>query len=305
MTSVILIFALCLDSLLGEPRKFHPLIGFGNLASCFEKRFNRAPSSKKSILVGAIGLIALTAPFVLISVIVTHYFSAYKVIEIIILYWAIGHQSLRQHINIVKGHLFKQDTAQAKQSLSMIVSRQTDGLDETKITQAAIESGLENGSDAVFAPIFWFALLGAPAVVVYRLCNTLDAMWGYRNEQFNYFGRCAARCDDVLNYIPARLVALSYALFGNTGNAINCWKIQSPKLNSPNAGPVMTSGAGSLNIMLGGPAYYHGKLMDKPAFGSGNSPEIYDIDRSLLLILNTLLLWCIVITCIDLIMLVL
>jgi len=81
---------------------------------------------------------------------------------------------------------------------------------------------------------------------------------------------------------------------------MRCWKNQSPELNSPNAGPVMTSGAGSLNILLGGPAVYHGKLMEKPNFGSGDTPEAYDIDRSLLLILNTLLLWCVVITCIDL-----
>ena len=300
MTSIILIFALCLDTLLSEPRKFHPLVGFGNLASFFEKKLNNSPLSKKSILFGALSLFILITPFVLFSVIITYYFSPYNIVEILILYWAIGHQSLRQHINVVKNHLLNHETVQSQESLSMIVSRETNNLNETQITKATIETGLENGSDAIFAPIFWFAVLGAPAVVAYRLCNTLDAMWGYRNERFNYFGRCAAISDDIFNYIPARLVALSYALFGNTANAIKCWKNQSSDLNSPNAGPVMASGAGSLNVMLGGSATYHGVLMQKPSFGSGNDPEAYDIDRSLLLILNTLLLWCVVITCIDL-----
>jgi len=285
MTSIILIFALCL---------------VGNLASFFEKKLNNSPLSKKSILFGALSLFILIPPFVFLSVIITYYFSPYNIVEILILYWAIGHQSLRQHINVVKNHLLNHETTQSQKSLSMIVSRQTSDLNEIQITKATIETGLENGSDAIFAPIFWFAVLGAPAVVAYRLCNTLDAMWGYRNERFNYFGRCAAISDDIFNYIPARLVALSYALFGNTANAIKCWKSQSPNLNSPNAGPVMTSGAGSLNVILGGPATYHGVLIQKPSFGSGNDPKAYDIDRSLLLILNTLLLWCVVITCIDL-----
>jgi len=219
MTSIILFIALCLDTLLGEPRKFHPLVGFGNLASLFEKKVNRAPSSRKSLFLGTVGFIVLIFPFVLISAIITHYFSLYG-------NWAIGHQSLRQHINVVKSHLLNNETSKAQKSLAMIVSRQTSDLDQTQITKATIETGLENGSDAIFAPIFWFALLGAPGVVAYRLCNTLDAMWGYRNERFNYFGRCAALCDDVLNYIPARLVAFSYALFGNTANAMRCWKNQ-------------------------------------------------------------------------------
>lgn len=303
MTSIILIFALCLDRLLGEPRKYHPLVGFGNLANFVEKKFNNSPSKPQSIISGLFGLIVLVVPFVLASAIITQYQSNYHIIEIIILYWAIGHQSLRQHINVVKKHLIKSNISEAQKSLSMIVSRQTNELNDIQITQATIETGLENGSDAIFAPIFWFALLGAPAVVAYRLCNTLDAMWGYRNDRFNYFGRCAARCDDALNYIPARLVALSYAVFGNTYNALECWKNQSSELNSPNAGPVMASGAGSLNVLLGGPAVYHGTLMQKPKFGSGHKPETHDIDRSLVLILNTLLFWCIVITCIDLVIL--
>jgi len=144
MTSIILFIALCLDTLLGEPRKFHPLVGFGNLASLFEKKVNRAPSSRKSLFLGTVGFIVLIFPFVLISAIITHYFSLYGIIEIIILYWAIGHQSLRQHINAVKSYLLNNETSKAQKSLAMIVSRQTSDLDQTQITKATIETGLDS-----------------------------------------------------------------------------------------------------------------------------------------------------------------
>jgi adenosylcobinamide-phosphate synthase len=118
-------------------------------------------------------------------------------------------------------------------------------------------------------------------------------MWGYRNQRYLYFGRFAARLDDVLNYIPARLSALSYAFLGNTKQAFQAWKNQTKQCESPNAGPVMASGAGALNLTLGGPAQYGGQWLQRPLLGYGLEPTANDIYRALRLVRHSVLLWLI------------
>lgn len=308
MIAFVVIVACLLDSILGEPKRYHPLVGFGYLATVVERYFNRFSRFEKfkfrSFLLGALAwFILVLVPTILVVLLLAFINSPIlsTAMDIVILYLAIGHTSLRQHALAVWHPLQQVDLSGARQQLAKIVSRDTDKLDETEVRKATIESVLENGSDAIFAPLFWFCIGGLPAVIIYRLSNTLDAMWGYKTERFNYFGRFSARMDDMLNYLPSRLVALTYALLGNTRSAFWCWRKQAALLDSPSAGVVMTAGAGALQLRLGGDGYYHGKLKAKPEFGCGSLPIDDDIPRSLSLLVKTLFLWCAVIAILVLI----
>ncbi len=289
MIALTVCIALLLDAWLGEPRRFHPLVGFGHLAQFVECRIYA-----DARLNGGIALLLVTAPLVGLAAGVGS-LPWHGVLDVLLLYFVIGWRSLEMHALSVKDALLADDLTIARQQVGLIVSRDTEQLDQTGVTQGTIESVLENGNDAIFGAIFWFAVAGAPGAVVYRLANTLDAMWGYRNDRYRYFGWAAARLDDLLNYVPARLTALSYAVCGNLRTALNCWQTQGAVWKSPNAGPVMAAGAGSLGISLGGPACYHGKLEFRPALGIGSIPSADDIDRTLYLIRRALLLWIIAI----------
>ena len=299
-TGVALVFAILLDHWLGEPQGKHPLVFFGKVTSFVESKLNNQKhSALRKKIMGLTALVLMVLPFTLLIYTVDNYININLIFSSVILYFCIAANSLKQHALLVLQALEKDDLQLAKNQVAMIVSRDTSEMTEDEVRKAVIESVLENGADAIFAPIFWFITSGPAGVVLYRLSNTLDAMWGYKNQQFMYFGWATARFDDILNWIPARLTALSYAILGQTGNAIDCWKTQAHLLESPNAGPVMTSGAGSLNLQLGGGAWYQGKYKNKIFFGSCNPPGNRDISRTNLLISQTLLLWIIIILFLD------
>ena len=298
----ILLCALLLDKLAGEPRKYHPLVYFGNLSNFLENRFNRNSShckknniSKK--MAGSFCVLLLLTVFVvptywLNSIAFDHLYFA---LNVLLLYFCIGWNSLIKHSSTVASSLKVNDIESARQRVGQIVSRETAELDQQGIAVAAIESTLENGNDAVFAPIFWFLIGGIPAALAYRLINTLDAMWGYKNERFRDFGWAAARLDDIVNFLPARLCALSYILAGHKKSALHCLLTQTGVYTSPNGNPVMTSGAGALQVKLGGPVRYFGVDKIRPIAGTGQSPESIDIDRACQLVSRALLLWlCVV-----------
>lgn len=293
ITTFMIAIALVLDVLLGEPKRYHPLVGFGNLASFVEQKLNTPTTLLGGHFSGLLAWMLLILPVTFIVFLSTSIIDNFPVIEIFLLYLCIGWKSLIQHVSAIQSALQDGDISLARQRTQYIVSRDTETLTEQQISQTAIESLLENGNDAIFGCIFWFLVAGAPGAVLYRLANTLDAMWGYRTERFDKFGWAAAKLDDLLNLIPARLCALSYALLGNTRRALMCWKNQSRQLASPNGGPVMTSGAGSLRIKLGGPTYYHGCLVNKPFFGEGPEPSHSDIHRAIKLVNATVYLWVI------------
>ncbi|MBD9481879.1 cobalamin biosynthesis protein [Pseudomonas sp. PDM14] len=278
-----------LDGLLGEPKRWHPLVAFGNFAQRIEQRLNSGGHGWRSH--GVTGWCMAVLPLTLLTLLLAQIPYLGVLVEVLALYAALGLRSLGEHAMPVAQALRLGDLAEARRRVGYMVSRQTAELDAAGVARAGTESVLENGSDAVFAALFWFLVAGAPGVVLYRLSNTLDAMWGYRNARFERFGWAAARIDDGLNYIPARLVALTYALLGRTRLALRCWRRQAPLWDSPNAGPVMAAGAGALGVALGGSAVYHGELHQRPELGEGAAPQARDIERALNLVWGGVLLW--------------
>ena len=276
--------AVMLDRLLGEPRRWHPLVGFGRLAEALEKRLN-----DRGLTAGLLAWALLVLPFLGLAVWLRG--PAPFAVDVALLYFALGARSLAEHAEAVARPLQAGNLREAQQRVGWMVSRDTTALDESGVAKAGMESVLENGNDAIFGALFWFALLGGPGALLFRLANTLDAMWGYRTERFNRFGRPAARIDDALNWLPARLTALTYALLGRTRNALDCWRAQAPGWKSPNAGPVMAAGAGSLGVQLGGAATYQGREESRPPLGNGPAPVAADLARAVVLIRRSLWLW--------------
>jgi adenosylcobinamide-phosphate synthase len=290
--------AVALDRLLGEPTRAHPLVGFGRLASGVESAFNRPSGDDLPRRLAGIAavLVLVGLPTLLLTGLPRH-----PLLDAAVLYVALGWRSLGEHAAAVAAPLAAGDLPAARSAVARMVSRDCDALDTTEIAAATVESVLENGNDAVFGALFWFALLGAPGALAYRLANTLDAMWGYRNERFLHFGWAAARLDDLLNLAPARLTALAYALGGDTRRALACWRAQARSWKSPNAGPVMAAGAGALRVQLGGPARYHGAVEHRPALGEGCAATAADISRAQALLERALALWLAVLLALGLV----
>lgn len=290
---LLILIAVFLDYLLGEPKRWHPLAGFGRLVVFIEGRLYGATNPPAVYLrfAGLLGWLLLVVPFAGLAWWLAGLGWVGYGIEAVLLYLALGANSLFQHARTVAHGLQQRQLPWARERVGMMVSRDTKEMDATEVTRATIESVLENGCDAIFGTLFWFVLLGAPGVVMYRLANTLDAMWGYRNDRYQDFGWAAARIDDLLNWIPARLTALTYILVGQTRQGWRCWQQQARQWYGVNPGVVMSTGAGALNVTLGGPARYHGMMKERPVLGAGAAPMAEDIERSVLFVQRGLWLW--------------
>jgi len=292
---IVLVLALLLDRFFGEPRRFHPLVGFGKLADGIEKHLYGTvrTADYQRRWRGILAVLLAVLPFsLLVSAIYLQPLLQFG-FEVLIVYVAIGANSLETHARKIIAPLQNKDLNSARKNVGMIVSRDTTKMQQPEIVRATVESVLENGNDAVFAAIFWYLLAGIPGVMAYRLVNTLDAMWGYRNPHYQYFGWAAARLDDGFNWLPARLCALTYTLLGNRVLALHSWHYQAAKWDSPNAGPVIAAGAGALGVSLGGEAVYDGTVHHRPIVGSGPGPELTDIDKAIALVNRGIVMWLI------------
>ncbi len=289
-TALLVLAAILLDWLLGEPRRFHPLVGFGYVANYFEQKLygDFSISSPARRMRGALALLLLILPIMIVVAVLTALPDVGIIFSLLILYASIGHKSLHDHTRPIVAALQNNHDDEARRLAGYMVSRDPVALN---IMDATTESVLENGNDGVFGALFWFVIAGGTGAMLYRLVNTLDAMWGYRNDRYLYFGWAAARFDDLLNFVPARLTAATYAILGRTRQALTCWRTQASAWDSPNAGPVMAAGAGALGISIGGPARYLGEWHQRPTLGTGKAPGITDIERALSLVRHGVWLW--------------
>ena len=295
--AVLMVAGVLLDFLLGEARRWHPLVGFGNLAIALERRLNRGGRRfARGVLAWTLAVLPLTAAAALLVWLAAP-LGAWLAFALhaVMLYFALGLRSLRDHNLPIAEALAREDLPNARLLTARIVSRDTTSASEIELTKASAESLLENGNDAVFGTLFWFIVAGGPGAVMFRMANTLDAMWGYRTERLRQFGCAAARLDDALNYVPARLTALSYVVLAPglqaKRRAWRCWHAQAPAWSSPNAGPVMASGAGALGVQLGGAAIYDGEVEHRPPLGHGEPATGADIGRAWQLVVRTTALW--------------
>jgi len=292
VTAVALALGLLIDHFFGEAKRWHPLVGFGDAASTLEKAANPSSDIEGKLRGLFCWALMVSIPVMAMCLIVSQLSGlALLVVNALVVYFVVGLKSLAEHGRNVAVPLLAGDLPAARQLIAMMVSRDTDMLTQQQVASAACESVLENGSDAIFAALFWFCLLGAPGAILYRGANTLDAMWGYKTDRYRSFGWAAARIDDVLNWLPARLTALSYSLLGNFSSGLKCARQQGGLTDSPNAGYVMAAGAGALGISMGGGAIYHGEEHQRPIFGVGRVAEAIDIERAIALVQRASVLW--------------
>ena len=258
-----------LDLLLGDPAWLpHPVVGFGKMISRGEHRLNQGLHRMLKGALLAIGLILLIffVAWYLRYLLLSLHDAAVIIFDAIIIFYCLAGTTLIREVREV---FFALDRSleEGRQQVARIVGRDTSELSAQEVRTAALETLAENLSDGVIAPLFWFALLGTPGMLAYKMVNTLDSMIGYKTERYKAFGCWAAHIDDVANYIPARLTALLMILASGKLRLLKfVWK-NGRRHASPNSGYPEAALAGILDCRFGGPHYYFGQLFDKPYIG--------------------------------------
>lgn len=264
--------ALGVDFLLGDPRRWHPVAGLGSLAERAERWLRGGdavtPAGRRTRGTMAVALIA-GATGMFVAALEALPMPGWLV-DATALWITLGWRGLISAGRGLSACLGAGDLDGARALAAGLVSRDLAATDAGALSRAGTESILENGNDAVIAPLFWFAVAGAPGAAVFRAVNTLDAMWGYRTPRYRDFGWAAARLDDVLGWVPARLTALAYLAAGGRWRAAGVVRRQARDWKSANAGHAMAAGGWALDVRLGGPARYHGRMIDQPVLGGGN-----------------------------------
>jgi len=295
--ALLLVFAaLLLDAVIGDPdwlwrRAPHPVVWIGNGIGWLERRLNLEDWTKQTRkFAGGLTVIILVSVAFLIGALLSdllqgHWFGF--IIEALVASTLIAQRSLYQHVARVHRAFIDGGLPAARKAVAMIVGRDPERLDESGVTRAAIESTAENFSDGIVAPVFWLALLGLPGLIVYKAINTADSMIGHRTDRYIDFGWAAARLDDLVNLVPARLSGVLVALAASVagGSMVTSCRTMlrdARHHRSPNAGWPESAMAGALGIALSGPRVYTEGIANEPYLNAdGRMAEHDDIRRAL------------------------
>ena len=282
-----------LDLIFGDPQRLpHPIVWFGKVISAFERSLNKGSHRK---LKGALTAICLILSVFFISWMLRRLLGIFALFifdgtheqvyqipvllyffDILAIFYCLAGTTLIREVRAVFLALDR-SLEEGRQQVARIVGRDTSGLSAQEVRTAALETLAENLSDGVIAPLFWFAILGTPGMLAYKMVNTLDSMIGYKTERYRDFGCWAAHIDDIANYIPARLTALLMVLGVNHHPSPITHHLHFVRKNgrnhaSPNSGYPEAALAGILDCRFGGPHYYFGQLFDKPYIGTNDRP---------------------------------
>jgi len=278
--------ALLVEGAVGWPRRLsHPVVWIGGLIAALERRWNgaeRPATTRRALGVLTLAILLLVAGgagWGLEKLVAVTPFWSGLVLLLLCGATGLAARSLFDHVRAVARPLKAGDLPAARQAVGMIVGRDVGAMDEGEIAAAALESLAESFCDGVVAPVFWFVIGGLPGLFAYKAVNTADSMIGHMEPRWRAFGWAAARADDVMNWIPARIAGVLIALGGGQG-----WRIMwrdAGKHASPNAGWPEAAMAGALRVRLGGPVRYDGVVNHRPDFGDWAPPRAHDLRRGM------------------------
>lgn len=274
-----LLLGFAADRVFGDPRRGHPVAGFGQVAVRVEQHLHADDRTR-----GAVAVAILVTATAGVGMLERRLPTPARVVVAAAVTWSVlGGRSLEREGEVIGELLASDDVPGARLRIRNLVGRDPSNLEADGIARACVESIAENSADAVVAPLFWGAVAGVPGLLGYRAINTLDAMWGHRNTRYREFGWAAARLDDVANWLPARLtVGLNAALAGpvRARAVIDTVRRDAPAHPSPNAGPVEASWAAALKVRMGGTNHYDGVDEDRGHLGDGPPIRATDIPRA-------------------------
>ena len=268
-----------LDLLIGDPAWLpHPVVGFGKMISFGEHHLNKGTHRKLKGALMAIVLISMVFAVAYFGLSILPPFGRVGVDLILVFYCLAGTTLIREVRQVFLA--LDRSLDEGRKQVARIVGRDTSELSAQEVRTAALETLAENLSDGVIAPLFWFAILGIPGMLAYKMVNTLDSMIGYKTDRYRDFGCWAAHIDDIANYIPARLTALLMIVAAGKPRLTGFVWRNGRNHASPNSGYPEAALAGILNCRFGGPHYYFGQLFDKPFIGTNDRPLTTDDMRT-------------------------